>query len=245
VLKKILKWTGIALLLLIVVLTITVATRQNLKYDAPYPEIALSSDSATLARGQYILYGPGHCVECHGDMSKFEQKEKGEIIPLSGGKVFKLPVGEIYVPNITQDKETGIGNLETKAMARALRYGIRPDGTVMFDFMPFHNTSDADLTAIFSYLKTIEPIKNEVPKSTLNVLGKIVNAFIIKPFGPSEEVPKSVVIDTTVAYGKYLANSVANCRGCHTNRDMMTGAFIGPEYAGGLEFESITDPKHF
>jgi hypothetical protein len=244
-LKKILKWTGIILLLLIVVLSIAVATRQNLTYDAPYPEIALSTDSAILARGEYILYGPGHCTECHGDMSKFEAKEHGEKIPLSGGKEFVLPVGNIYAPNITPDKETGIGNIETKALARALRYGVKPDGTVLFDFMPFHNTSDADLSAIFSYLRTMQPVKNEVPKSTLNVLGKIVKAFMIKPVGPTGDVPKSVSEDTTIEYGKYLANSVANCRGCHTNRDLMTGAFIGADYAGGFEMPSIIDEKHF
>ncbi|MBS1774189.1 MAG: cytochrome c [Bacteroidetes bacterium] len=244
-LKKILKWTGIVLLVLIIGLTIAVATRQNLKHDAPYPEITLSTDSAVLARGEYLVYGPGHCADCHGDRSLKDKIEKGEKVPLIGGFQFVLPVGNMYAPNITPDKETGIGNLETKAMARALRYGVRPDGTAMFDFMPFHNTSDADLTAIFSYLKTMEPVKHEVPHYSLNVLGKIVNAFMIKPTGPSEEVPKSVTEDTSIAYGKYLANSVANCRGCHTNRDLMTGAFIGPDYAGGFEMESLIDPKHF
>jgi len=40
-------------------------------------------------------------------------------------------------------------------------------------------------------------------------------------------VPPAPEPDSTAAYGKYLAESVANCRGCHTNRDMMTGAYIG------------------
>jgi len=39
-----------------------------------------------------------------------------------------------------------------------------------------------------------------------------------------------------VEYGKYLAGSVANCRGCHTARDMKSGEFIGPDYAGGMTF---------
>ncbi len=243
--KKILKWTGIVLLVLIIGISIAVATRQNLKYDAPYPDITLSNDSAVLARGAYIVYGPGHCADCHGKVDMMAAKERGEIIPLAGGKDFKLPVGVIYAPNITPDNETGIGGLETKALARALRYGVKPDGTILFDFMPFHNTSDADLSAVFSYLKTMQPVKNEVPKSTLNVLGKVVKAFLVKPAGPTGEVPKSVTPDTTVEYGKYLANSVANCRGCHTQRDLMTGAFIGPDYAGGLQMESAIDPQHY
>ncbi len=148
-LKKILKWTGVVVLFLVIGVAITVSMRQNTKYDAPYPDITLSTDSSTLARGEYLVYGPGHCADCHGDMSKFDDKERGLKIPLSGGKEFKLPVGVMYAPNITPEKETGIGNIETKALARALRYGVKPNGTVLFDFMPFHNTSDADLRAIF------------------------------------------------------------------------------------------------
>lgn len=243
--KKILKWTGIVLLVLVVGIAIAVATRQNLTYDAPYPTITLSTDSATLARGEYLVYGPGHCAECHGDMSKFDAKERGEKIPLSGGKVFKLPVGVVYAPNITPNKENGVGSIETKALARALRYGVKPDGTVLFDFMPFHNTSDADLSAIFSYLKTIPAVDNKVPQLSLNILGMIVKAFMIEPAGPTMEVPKAVSEDTTIDYGKYLANSVANCRGCHTQRDLMTGAFIGPDYAGGFEMPSAIDEQHY
>jgi len=43
--------------------------------------------------------------------------------------------------------------------------------------------------------------------------------------------------DSTIEYGSYIANSVANCVGCHTERDMKTGVFIGEPFAGGLRFE--------
>ncbi len=49
----------------------------------------------------------------------------------------------------------------------------------------------------------------------------------------------------TAEYGKYLANDVANCAGCHTQRDLMTGAFVGPRLAGGMEMESDTHPGVF
>ena len=71
----------------------------------------------------------------------------------------------------------------------------------------------------------------------LNPLGRAVYAFLSKPVGPVGEIPKSVARDTTAIYGSYLANSIANCRGCHTQRNMMTGAFIGAPFAGGLKFD--------
>ena len=53
--------------------------------------------------------------------------------------------------------------------------------------------------------------------------------------------PPGLEIDSTASYGKYLVNSVANCRGCHTQRDLMSGAFIGPDLAGGFPFEVFND----
>ena len=107
--------------------------------------------------------------------------------------------------------------------------------------MPFHNTSDEDITAIVSYLRSQPAVKNDIPKNNLNLLGKIINAFVLEPVGPSGDIPVSVRADSTVEYGQYIAASVANCKGCHSNRNLMTGAFIGEEYAGGLEFGVDTD----
>jgi hypothetical protein len=76
-------------------------------------------------------------------------------------------------------------------------------------------------------------------------MGKVVKAFLIKPVGPDGEVVKSIKEAETVEYGEYLANSVANCRGCHTNRDMMTGAYIGEYYSGGLTLDVPGKPGLF
>jgi mono/diheme cytochrome c family protein len=76
-----------------------------------------------------------------------------------------------------------------------------------------------------------------------NVLGHVVLAFVMKPVGPTAPVPRSVTPAPTAEYGKYLAHSVANCVGCHTIRDLRTGAFTGPILGGGFEFASEIDPK--
>ncbi len=73
----------------------------------------------------------------------------------------------------------------------------------------------------------------------------MAKAFFIKPVGPNGTPIKSVAPDTTAQYGEYIANNVANCRGCHTNRDLKTGAFVGQFFAGGFHIESVIDPEHF
>ena len=81
---------------------------------------------------------------------------------------------KLYSKNITPDRETGIGNYTDAEIARALRYGVYPDGTVVFDFMPFHNMRDEDIIAVISYLRVQKPIRNEVPQHDLNVLGNAI-----------------------------------------------------------------------
>jgi mono/diheme cytochrome c family protein len=230
--KRILKWTGIVLLLLISGLTITILLRQNLKYARPYPDITATTDSAVIERGRHLVFGAAHCVDCHSTANNDSLIAAGLAPSLSGGYVFELPLGKIYSKNITPDNETGIGRFTDKEIARTLRYGVNPDGTVVFDFMPFHNMSDEDMTAVISYLRAQKPVKKEVPKHSLNPLGMAVKAFMVKPVGPDGEVAKRVTIDTSAVYGKYLAMNVANCYGCHTERSI-SGAFTGEPFAGG------------
>lgn len=241
--KKIIKWTGIILLILITGLTITVMARQNLKFDAPYPDITASTDSTIILKGKNLVFGPAHCADCHFKGNADSLLALGGQIPLSGGYAFNMPVATIYSKNITPDSVTGIGRYTDREIARLLRYGVGADGRAIFDFMPFHNTSDEDLTAIISYLRAQKPVRNEIPQPEFNLLGKVVKAFLIKPVGPNGNVPVAVKKDSTIEYGKYLTTSVANCNGCHTPRDLMTGKFTGTFFSGGLEIDGFITPN--
>ena len=247
----ILKWIGFSILILIIGFVVFVYARANRTYDAPYPEIAASTDSSLIVRGEYLVYGPAHCSYCHAPISELARLNAGEKVPLSGGFDFVLPVGVLYAPNITTDEETGIGAFTDQELARSLRHGVKRNGQALVDFMPFYDLSDSDLTAIISYLRTTAPVKNKRPENKWNFMGKaVLAAGLIKPMGDAI-VPPSPEPDSTAAYGKYLSESVANCKGCHTNRDMMTGAYIGADYAGQAKFEvidnrgQIVKGKHF
>jgi mono/diheme cytochrome c family protein len=238
--KKI--FLGILFLFLIAAsaIFITILFRKDRTFEAPYPDLKASTDSAVIARGRYLVYGPAHCSVCHAPTSEFVRIDKGEEVALRGGFNFNLPIGTIYAPNITPDPETGIGKLSDGEIARALRYGVRHDGKALLDFMPFYDLGDQDLIAIISYLRVQPPVNNQRPQHDLNFLGNAVFAFLIEPMGDGD-VPAVPAADTTVEYGKYLAESVANCRGCHTARDMQTGAYIGPMYAGQMKMAIVNE----
>lgn len=241
--KTILKWTGIVLGGVILLFVVAVYTMQNKTYDAPFPDIKASTDSAVIARGKHLAFGPAHCAVCHSASEDMHIALNGGQLELKGGAEFVMPLGIIRTPNLTSDEETGIGKLTDGEIARVLRYGVFPDGRAVFDFMPFHNLSDEDLTAIISFLRSLPPVKNTVVNRELNFLGKAVNAFMITPVGPDGEVPEEVTPDSTSAYGKYIAHSIADCIGCHTDRDMMTGKYIGKPFAGGMMMESHDKPE--
>ena len=196
---------GIILLVFILGLSITVMSRQNLEFDGPYPNVKSSTDSSVIARGKELVFGPAHCADCHSTVNADSLLALGQEVSLSGGYEFNMPIGKIYTRNITPDSTTGIGRYTDAQIARALRYGIGPKGNAFFDFMPFHNTSDEDLSAIISYLRAQKPVKKEIPEHEFNTMGKVIKAFLIKPVGPDGEVPVSVKRDSSAEYGKYLA----------------------------------------
>ncbi|MCE6989675.1 cytochrome c [Dyadobacter sp. CY323] len=209
----------------------------NPEYDAPATGIRHSKDSAVIARGQYLVMGPGHCWNCHAADGE-TNLQTGTVTGLSGGLAFKLPFGTLYSPNITPDSATGIGARSDEMLARAIRFSVKHDNTAMIPFMTYNGMSDEDITAVISYLRSLEPIKNVVEETELNLLGKIVKRFVIKPVGLDSIAPHVMERDTTPEYGRYLAASVGNCVGCHTNRDKNTGEFVGEKFAGGYQMRA-------
>ncbi len=235
-----LKWAGILLLALISGTVIYVLLMWDNTYDAPLPAIKADTDSTVIARGEYLVYGPMHCGECHTDSAGYAATIRGARVPLSGGFRFHLPFGDVYSKNITNDPTNGVGRYTDGEIARVIRHGVKPDGKTLIPFMNFQGMSDEDLTAVISYLRTTEPMEKAVPENEWNFFGKFVLTFILKPKGPTGTPVRSITPDTTAAYGEYLANNIANCRSCHTPLDMRTGKEIGEPFSGGNKMESAT-----
>ena len=208
-----------------------------------YPEVAISMDSATLARGEYLVNGPAHCIGCHSMKKDSSALARGEKVPMAGGNYFVTPLGKLFIPNITPDPETGIGMLTDGEIARSLRYSIKHDGRALIPAMPFTHISEGDLSAIISYLRAQPPVKNVVPKTNFTFMGKALQKFMFKPFKQTKPIPKSVDPGPTLAYGAYLANNVANCEGCHTTFNIFKMEHEGIPFSGGSVVEGFRTPN--
>jgi len=242
--RKILLVIGSLLLVAIVGGAMYVGARQHLTFDAPYPHVVASTDSAVIERGRYIVRVAAPCASCHGDPARQKESMSGVEVPLIGGFAFDIPPGKFYPRNLTPDVETGLGNVSDSAIARALRYGVGHDGRALLPFMEMQGLSDDDLAAVVSYLRTQAPVHNVVPQHYFNVLGKIVKATAMShPVGPSSTPPAVAPRGVSVETGHYIVESVALCWACHTERSQFTGALTGPRFGGTKGFQDDGDPK--
>ena len=118
-----------------------------------------------LERGTYLERSIVNCGNCHtpkGPPAIVADKE------LAGGFEIPLPFGIARVPNITPDKETGIGNWTDAQIIAGIRHGVRPDGSTIGPPMPiefYKSMSDDDVKAIVAYVRAVKPVRNKVAKS--------------------------------------------------------------------------------
>jgi len=204
----------------------------------PDDGIRATNDPQLIERGRYLAYGPAHCAACHGAPAYEKDLLRGAEIPLSGGRRFDLGLlGEVVAPNITADPVAGIGAVSDEALVRSLRYGVSHSGRPLLPFMPFAELADRDLQAIVSFLRTAPPVADIAEPSDLSWVGSFAVNVILKPQAPQASPPSEILPERSARYGRYLAHTVANCHGCHTRRSKLTGAFVGPPFAGGMKFE--------
>jgi mono/diheme cytochrome c family protein len=124
-------------------------------------------------RGKYLV-DILPCTDCHTPGNFLGKPDFARY--LGGSEVgFEVPrLGIFYGPNLTPDKDTGLGNWTAEQIATAITTGQRPDGRVLAPPMPvasFKHLTKEDALAIAAYLKTLPPVKNKVPG----------------PFGPSQK----------------------------------------------------------
>jgi mono/diheme cytochrome c family protein len=182
----------------------------------------------TIARGK-ALTEAADCASCHtADPAK----------PFAGGKRIDTPFGGIYSPNLTPDRDTGIGGWSDAEFYRALRFGVAPDGSRYYPPFPYPNFTKLvrdDILAIHAYLATLAPVQNRPPPPQLywplnyRVVMRLWNYLFFRPgiFEPNQQ--KS----TAWNRGGYLVTGAAHCGGCHTPKNIFGADRRGRSFGGG------------
>ena len=210
-----LRWIGIAVgsllgLALVALGALYALTQLRIgkQYDVPGHEVAVPTDSASLALGEHVAMTRG-CVVCH-------TADLGGAVFVDVPAVFRLSA-----QNLTRGSGGKAAGYATAAdWERAIRQGVAPDGRALL-FMPsqeFYNISDTDLGALISYVRSRPPVDRVFATRSVGPIARalfltgkleLVPAEVIDHAAPRPVAPAPGV---TVAYGQYLATT---CSGCH------------------------------
>lgn len=193
---------------------------------------APASAQAPVERGAYLVNGVLTCGNCHTprgpggvlDMSK----------QLSGGpQTWETPQYRVKGSNISQDRETGIGEWTNDQIKKAIQDGVRPNGTSLAPQMPFgfyKIFTAADLDAVVAYLKSVPAARNQVQPPVYKAPMQVeVPPGAEKPFSDAD-------MTDPVKRGFYLV-TIGHCMECHTKTGHAPPDFKNSLGKGGEEFK--------
>jgi mono/diheme cytochrome c family protein len=183
----------------------------------------------TVTRGEYLARA-GDCVACH-------TAPGGKVF--AGGRAMPTPFGNLYVPNITPDDETGIGRWTAEDFYRMMHTGRSPNGTLLYPAMPFASytkVTRADSDAIYAYLMSEPPVRQanrphelRFPYNNRELLAGWRTLY----FKEGEYVPDP---SQTPEWnrGAYLVQGLGHCAMCHTAINMLGGSSEAKAFQGGM-----------
>lgn len=189
-----------------------------------------ANNFSTVKRGLYLTR-VGDCEACHTVAGQ---------PAYAGNRALPTPFGTIYSANLTPDPDTGLGDWDADAFYRAMDEGVRRDGKRLYPAFPYtHFTyvTREDSDAIFAYLQTLEPVRNEIREPELPPLIGMrmsMRAWNFLNFEDKEFVPdpeKSPEWNR----GRYLVEGLGHCSACHTPRTLTGAQEDGASrYTGGM-----------
>ena len=185
-------------------------------------------DPALVARGAQLA-AIGDCATCH-------TAPAGR--PYAGGYRLHTPFGAMYTPNITADRDTGIGGWSLASFTRAMRRGISRDGHNLYPALPydhFTRLSDDDIRALHAFLAAVEPVRATAPANELRF------PFNMRPllagwnllFLRDRRFQPDGAHDAQWNRGAYLVEGLGHCGACHTARNALGAEKAGEALRGG------------
>lgn len=199
----------------------------------PIGEVA--ADETLLARGTYLAEHVTLCMDCHSerDFARFSGPVDAKTHGKGGerfGRELGLP-GELYAPNITPH---ALSSWSDGEIARAITSGVTPDGRALFPLMNYKGFAKLcrrDVEAIIAYLRNLEPIEHDVPRSTIDFPVNLIVRTLPEPAALADACPNEQT--SSVELGQYLV-TVAGCADCHTPRNG-NDLDLDRSFAGGVE----------
>ena len=197
--------------------------------DDPGPPAAASTltPQQLIERGAYLAKA-GDCMACHTTRGG---------IAYAGGRALQTPFGKVLSPNITADRETGIGSWTADDFWRALHNGKSKDGRLLYPAFPYTNYTKVrreDSDALYAYFQSVPPHRQSNQPHALRfpydqqIALAAWRALYFKPGVYQPLTNKSMEWNR----GAYLVQGLGHCSACHSSRTTLGGSDDG--LSGGL-----------
>ncbi|MFZ4876673.1 c-type cytochrome [Janthinobacterium sp. Mn2066] len=192
----------------------------------PAPPSSLSQEQL-IARGAYLSRA-GDCMACHTTRGG---------VPYAGGRALQTPFGQVMSPNITPDRETGIGSWTADDFWRALHNGKSKDGRLLTPAFPYTNYTKVrreDSDALYAYFQSLPPQRQaNLPHALRFPYNQQIalaawRALYFKPAVYQAAPGQSMEWNR----GGYLVEGLGHCSACHSSRTTLGGSNDG--LSGGL-----------
>ena len=233
--QRLVKLMFVAAALAGVILAVGYSSRKQATVESA-SRLTFERTAARLERGRYIVEGPAHCFQCHSEVDWKKPGAQPKTGRKGAGTIFPEEAFPwLVAPNITPDGETGAGTWSDEQLARAIREGIGHDGRRLFPMMPYMNfksMSDEDLVSVITYIRSIDPVQNAVPKT---MMPEVVKGSL-PPHQPITARVPQPDMSNPVERGKYLV-TLANCASCHTPMNQQGQPITELAFAGGMLFK--------
>ncbi|WP_292524108.1 cytochrome c [Methyloceanibacter sp.] len=198
---------------------------------------ALPDHTPDLENGK-TMFIAGGCAECHAAPVKgCDGLDVEDETRLVGGRCLKTDVGTFHVPNISPDKETGIGSWSTLDFVNAMKRGVGPGGVHLYPAFPYTSYQRMrfeDLIDLKAYLDTLPAVRSTVPAHDLKFpynirrgVGLFQRLYVDgKTFKPDPNASDAV------NRGGYLVMGPGHCTECHSSRNALGGIVAAQAFAG-------------
>ena len=190
---------------------------------------APNATTQVINKGEYLARA-GDCVACHTHPGGRE---------FAGGRAMPTPFGNLYVPNITPDEETGIGAWSPDEFYRMMHQGVSRDGTLLYPAMPFASYTKVtreDSDAIFAYLMSVPPVKQPNRPHELRFpynKRELLVGWRALYFREGEYQPDPKQ-SAQWNRGAYLVLGLGHCAMCHTAVNPLGGSSESKAFEGGM-----------
>jgi mono/diheme cytochrome c family protein len=192
---------------------------------------ALGAHTPSLENGK-VMFHAGGCASCHATPQQEDRTRLG------GGLALKSPFGTFHVPNISSDRNDGIGAWNEAQFVTAMLKGTSPDGRHYYPAFPYasyQRMRTEDVRDLFAFLKTLPAVQGKArdhelpfPFNIRRTLGGWKFLFLDgKPFQPDAAKPAEW------NRGAYLVNGPGHCAECHSPRNLLGGIIEAQRFAGG------------